>query len=128
MKLIKTTKKRETFELLFATRHLQAAMMTLRPGASSSPKPDNEHPRCEQWLFVVSGTGEARIGKESGRLRRIKLNAASLLLIEASELHQITNVGRLPLVTLNFYAPPAYRKDGEPRFLAKRPKFLPRLL
>jgi hypothetical protein len=28
------------------------------------------------------------------------------------ERHEIRNTGRAPLRTLNFYVPPAYRKDG----------------
>jgi len=82
--------------------------MTLQPGGSSSDKPENEHPRSEQWLLVISGTGRARVSS-----RTVSLRARSLLLIEKGEPHQITNTGRAPLVTLNFYSPPAYRKDGK---------------
>ena len=108
MKLLATTKHRREFEVLIATRSTQAAMMTLRPGGSSSDEPENEHPQSEQWLFVVSGTGRARVAGRSARLR-----PGSLLLIEKGEPHQITNTGRSSLVTVNFYSPPAYRKDGE---------------
>jgi mannose-6-phosphate isomerase-like protein (cupin superfamily) len=89
--------------------------MTLRPGASSDDEPSNEHPDCEQWLFVISGNGEAVIGKRRGALRRVPLTANSLLLIEKGELHQIKNLGRRAMVTINFYVPPAYDIDGEPR-------------
>ena len=34
-------------------------------------------------------------------------------LIEKGEAHRITNTGRSPLVTLNFYVPPAYTSEGE---------------
>lgn len=108
MKLIQTGKHRKEFDVLLSTRSSQAAMMTLQPGGSSSDEPENEHSRSEQWLFVISGTGRARV---SGRT--IWLRPRSLLLIEKGEPHQITNTGRSPLVTLNFYAPLAYRKDGE---------------
>jgi mannose-6-phosphate isomerase-like protein (cupin superfamily) len=54
-------------------------------------------------LYVVSGTGKAVVaGKEK------KLQPGSLLLIEASETHEIMNTGSTVLRTLNFYAPPAY--------------------
>jgi len=33
-------------------------------------------------------------------------------LVERGEVHQITNTSRQPLVTVNFYVPPAYKKDG----------------
>jgi mannose-6-phosphate isomerase-like protein (cupin superfamily) len=46
--------------------------------------------------------------------RRHKLSAGNLLLIEKKQKHQIRNTGRTLLRTLNFYVPPAYRKDGNP--------------
>ncbi len=109
MKHFKTGSNRGFFEVLASTKSAQAAMMTLRPGQSSGEYA-NEHPRSEQWLFVISGAGTARVGK-----RRIALREHSLLLIEKGEAHQVTNSGRQPLVTLNFYSPPAYTKEGELR-------------
>jgi mannose-6-phosphate isomerase-like protein (cupin superfamily) len=109
MKHIKTGSKRSFFDILATTRSAQAAMMILGPGQSTG-EPDNEHPHSEQWLFVVSGTGKALVNK-----RRVDLRENSLLLIEKGEIHQITNTGRKRLVTLSFYAPAAYTKDGEPK-------------
>ncbi len=91
-------------------------MMTLKPGQSTSDAPENEHPRCEQWLFVLSGTGRAVVGN-----RRVAIKPNSLLLIEKGEPHQIKNTGRTPLVTLNFYAPPAYTKAGDLKLMARVP-------
>jgi mannose-6-phosphate isomerase-like protein (cupin superfamily) len=109
MKLITTGKHRRSFAPLHATRTSQAAMMTLAPGAKTQEDSTNEHARSEQWLYVVSGTGSARVGK-----RTLKLKTGSLLLIEKREPHQIKCTGRHPLVTFNVYAPPAYGSDGEP--------------
>jgi mannose-6-phosphate isomerase-like protein (cupin superfamily) len=114
MKHVKTGNKRGKFNLLASTREVQAAMMTLRPGGASDDEPSNEHSGSEQWLFVISGSGEAKIGKRDGHLRRIKLEAGSLLIIEKGELHQIVNTGKRSLRTINFYAPPAYDEEGEP--------------
>jgi hypothetical protein len=44
----------------------------------------------------------------------------SLLLIERKENHQVSNTGRGLLRTLNFYVPPAYRRDGNPRSRGKK--------
>ena len=63
---------------------------------------------------MIAGTGEAVIGRR-GAVRRVKLQANSLLLIEKAELHQIKNTGRRSLVTINFYVPPAYDAKGEPK-------------
>lgn len=88
--------------------------MTLRPGDSSSESSGNEHGWAEQWLYVVAGSGIARVSGRSVRLRE-----GSLLLIRKRERHVIENTGRTHLVTINVYAPPAYGPDGEPR---KRPR------
>jgi mannose-6-phosphate isomerase-like protein (cupin superfamily) len=115
MKHVQTTKHRAKFDVMLSTRSCQAAMMVLRPGDSSSDEPENEHPRCEQWVYVVSGTGRATTGKQ-----RVDLKEGSLLLIEKDEPHQVTCTGRRPLVTVNFYAPPAYTSDGDVKLTAKR--------
>ena len=110
MNLIPTRNHRGEFDVLVSTRTAQAAMMTLPLGGTSSDDPQNEHPWAEQWLFVISGTGTARAGTRS-----VKLRERDLLLIERREIHQIKNTGRAPLVTINFYVPPAYTSAGERR-------------
>jgi mannose-6-phosphate isomerase-like protein (cupin superfamily) len=96
--------------------------MVLQPGGASDDEQSNEHPRSEQWLFVISGTGEAIIGKRRASLRRVALRENSLLVIERGELHQIKNTGRQALRTINVYIPPAYEKDLRPRHSARRPR------
>jgi mannose-6-phosphate isomerase-like protein (cupin superfamily) len=107
MRHIKTADTKAFFKVVESTPSAQAAMMVLQPGQSTG-EPQNEHPHSEQWLFVVSGIGKALVNK-----RRVDLRGKSLLLINKGEVHQITNTGQRPLVTLNFYVPPAYTKDGE---------------
>lgn len=116
MKLIATGSKRSVFDVLHSSGNAQAAMMTLRPGGASSDQAENEHPRCEQWLFVLSGSGRATVGKRS-----VELKANSLLLIEKGERHRILNTGRKMLITFNFYVPPAYTKRGDLKVLARVP-------
>lgn len=81
--------------------------MTLAPGDAEGG-PENRHRGADQWLYVVDGTGVARIGG-----KRIPLRAGSLVLIEHGDRHEIRNTGRRPLRTLNFYSPPAYTKSGD---------------
>lgn len=109
MKIISTGKHRKEFAVVLSSRSTQAGMMILQPGSASSDEPENEHPRSEQWLFVIGGTGRARVGR-----RTVALKPNALLLIEKGEGHQIINTGRKPLRTINFYSPPAYRKNGSP--------------
>src|SRR6266550_2481737 len=108
MKHIDTSKHRGFFKVLADGDSSQAAMMVLRPGQSSSDEPTDEHPRCEQWLFVIRGSGRATNGR-----KRIALKPNSLLLIEKNERHQIINTGKTQLVTLNLYSPRAYTKAGD---------------
>jgi oxalate decarboxylase/phosphoglucose isomerase-like protein (cupin superfamily) len=115
MKHQKTTAFRGEFDPVVATRGAQAAMMNLNRGSACDDEPSNEHPRAEQWLYVISGMGTATVGRKRGALRRVRLGPGSLLIIERGELHQIRNTGRRPLRTINLYIPPAYRHDGKVR-------------
>lgn len=119
MKHINTSKHRGFFKVILNGASAQAAMMVLRPGQSSSDEPVNEHPRCEQWLFVISGAGRA-----TNTQRSLALKPNSLLLIEKNEPHRIMNTGRKPLVTLNLYGPPAYTKGGDVKVMARVPSVM----
>ena len=96
------------FKVVLETRTSQGAVMVIKPGESTSDGPENEHPKAEQWVYVVAGTGRAIVGKT-----RRALKEGSLLVIERGEPHQITNTGRREMVTVNVYVPPAYTKEGE---------------
>jgi mannose-6-phosphate isomerase-like protein (cupin superfamily) len=82
--------------------------MVLAPGDAEGGS-DNRHRGADQWLYVLSGNGEAIVNR-----KRHKLSAGSLLFIERRERHQVKNTGRGLLRTLNFYVPPAYKKSGDP--------------
>jgi mannose-6-phosphate isomerase-like protein (cupin superfamily) len=120
MKHVATDKHREKFDVIAITRDAQAAMMTLRRGEVSDDEVSNEHPRCEQWLYVIAGAGAATVVHSRGRRRIVKLQAGSLLTIEKGERHQIRNTGWRQLKTINFYVPPAYTADGEVKKSAKK--------
>jgi mannose-6-phosphate isomerase-like protein (cupin superfamily) len=96
------------FRVIPGNRSSQAAEMVLAPGDAEGGA-GNRHRGADQWLFVVSGRGEAIV---SGK--RHALRPGSLLLIEKTEEHEIRNTGGALLRTLNFYSPPAYREDGNP--------------
>ena len=91
------------FRVLYQSGTSQAAAMTLRPGETSRDDVGNEHAFAEQWLFVVSGHGVARVGDSE-----VELRPGALLLVERGEPHQIRCTGLDPLVTLDLYVPPAY--------------------
>lgn len=103
----KTLQFGERFKVVLGNHRSQAAQMVLAPGKSEGNR-DNRHARADQWLFVVSGVGVARING-----KRYSLRDGSLFLIEHGDRHEVRNVGRAPLMTLNFYVPPGYKPDGD---------------
>ena len=119
MKHISVSKQRGKFRRLAATAGAQAILMSLNPGESSEDSPENENPRCEQWMYVISGQGEV-IVETNGKRRKTTISAGSLVLIEKRELHQVTALGSTPLVSVNLYVPPAYGPDGKPLPRARR--------
>jgi len=110
-----TLRYRKKFTVLMQSESVQLATMVLKTGERSGEDSHNEHPLAEQWLIVMSGSGTARVGSRS-----VKIKAGSVLLIQKRERHLITATSKEPLVTVNLYAPPAYSKDGEVLRRAKR--------
>src|SRR3954462_13818709 len=96
------------FRVAFGNRRSQAAEMILPPGDAEGDS-RNRHRGADQWLYVVSGTGTAKVNG-----KRYALATGSLMLIERGDEHEVRAPGRAPLRTLNVYVPPAYRRDGEP--------------
>ena len=101
------------FRVAFEVRRAQAAEMVIPPGDAEGG-PDNRHRGADQWLFVVAGRRQATVEVE-GRKRRVALGPGTLLVIEKGERHEVRNTGRTLLRTLNFYYPPAFAKDGDPK-------------
>ncbi len=115
MQHLNISDSRQEFKIILDTSDVQAAVMNLHAGATSDDQPRNEHSDSEQWLFVISGSGEATVGKSHQALRQVPLRKDSLLVIEKGEIHQIKNTGNVPLRTINFYVPPAYDANGKPK-------------
>ena len=96
------------FSVALGNRRAEAATMVIDPGDAEGGW-GNRHRGSDQWLFVLSGNGTARLGRT-----RLALRAGTLLLIERGTDHEIRNTGGTPLRTLNVYVPPAYTKSGDP--------------
>lgn len=94
------------FRVAMKNARAEAAEMVIAPGDAEGDE-RNRHQGADQWLYVVGGKGQARVGT-----RRVELKSGSLLLIERGRTHQVRNTGRRPLRTLNFYVPPAYGRSG----------------
>jgi mannose-6-phosphate isomerase-like protein (cupin superfamily) len=102
------------FHVVLGNPRSQAAQMVLKPGKAEGDS-HNRHRGADQWLYVVAGTGVAKVNK-----RRYPLKAGSLLLIEHGDEHEICNNSRGLLKTLNFYVPPAYDSKGDELSPGKR--------
>ena len=105
----KTLRFGKGFRVAFEVRKAQAAEMVIAPGGSEGG-PDNRHRGADQWLFVLSGSGVATVEG-----RRVPLKAGTLLVIEKGERHEVRSTGRTLLKTLNFYYPPAFDSEGDPK-------------
>jgi mannose-6-phosphate isomerase-like protein (cupin superfamily) len=95
------------FKVIVGNVRSQAAHMVIAPGDAEGG-PDNRHQGADQWLYVVSGRGVVKVGKQ-----RLPLRAGTLVLIEHGDRHEVRNNGRVPLKTLNLYVPPAYTPSGD---------------
>ena len=95
------------FTVALTNRRAQAAQMVIPPGRAEGGA-RNRHRGADQWLYVVSGTGLARVNG-----RRSRLRAGSLMVIEHGDEHEIRATGHMPLRTLNLYVPPAYGAGGD---------------
>lgn len=96
------------FRVLPGNLRSQAAEMVLAVGDAEGDA-ENRHRGSDQWLFVVAGSGTARING-----KRYSLRPGTLMFIERGDRHEIKNTGRGLLRTLNVYVPPAYTPRGEP--------------
>jgi len=94
-------------------------MMVLRPGETSDEELGNEHPRSEQWVYVVAGNGSVRVAAKAKNIRTQRIRTGDVVLIEKGERHQFKNTGGKTLRTLNLYSPPAYTANGEIKPKAK---------
>jgi mannose-6-phosphate isomerase-like protein (cupin superfamily) len=65
----------------------QCAAMAIPPGGSEGG-PENCHRGADQWLFVVEGKGVATVNN-----RKIELEVGTMLLIEAGDVHEISQLG-----------------------------------
>jgi mannose-6-phosphate isomerase-like protein (cupin superfamily) len=103
----------EGFRVAFDVREGQAAEMVIAPGDSEGG-PHNRHRGADQWLFVVAGSGIAKVTDAAGKRQQVDLVPGVLLVIEHGERHEIDNTGSELLKTLNWYYPPAFDATGDP--------------
>lgn len=102
------------FRLGVGNDRSQCAVMVLARGGVEGDS-ENRHRGADQWLYVVSGTGAAKING-----REVPLSAGTMMLIERGDTHEIRNTGRSLLKTVSVYVPPAYRDEETELPVGKR--------
>ncbi|HEY6130484.1 MAG TPA: cupin domain-containing protein [Halioglobus sp.] len=95
------------FRVAIGNDRSQAAEMVIAPGDAEGDR-ENRHRHSDQWLYVVAGTGKARVNDKAYPLR-----PGTLMLIEHRDRHEIKNTGKELLRTINFYVPPGFKKNGD---------------
>lgn len=90
------------FNLLSTTDRSQAATLVVPPNQRVGG-PDNVHKAADQWLCVLAGEGRAAVADVA-----VELGPGALILIEAGEPLEISNLSGAPLETVNIYTPAAY--------------------
>jgi mannose-6-phosphate isomerase-like protein (cupin superfamily) len=90
--------------VLWTGKYAQLVVMTIPPGGEIGAE---VHPDTDQILAVVSGVGEATLGK---RTRTIE--AGDVVAVAAGTEHNVVNAGPLPLVLSTVYGPPEHAADA----------------
>ena len=102
------------FHILAGDERSQAGTLVIQPGKQVGGVA-NKHRGADQWIYVESGSGEAKIDGAT-----FALGKGSLILIQRTEAHGFRNTGSAPLNILTFYVPPAY-DENENELPAGRP-------
>ncbi len=94
--------RRRTQNIVGGASPIQAAnfcmgRVTLEPDGGQVPWHNQEQ---EEIYFISSGTGEACLGEE-----KTVLTAGQAMYIPPRAFHQLTNIGKEPLVMIYVYAP-----------------------
>lgn len=94
--------RRRTQNLVGGASPIQTAQfsmgyVTLEPNGGQVPWHNQEQ---EEVYFIVEGTGEMCLGREQHLLK-----SGQVVFIPSGEFHQLTNVGKTPLIMIYCYGP-----------------------
>ncbi|MCL5006761.1 MAG: cupin domain-containing protein [Patescibacteria group bacterium] len=97
--VFKKAKENENFrKVLFTGKNSQLVVMSVPPQEEIG---EETHPRVEQTLFFLSGTGRAVLdGKVS------QISAGSAVVVTPGTKHNFFNTGVEPLTIITVYSPP----------------------
>ena len=102
--ILKLARENDYFRRVLLTTELsQLVVMSILPGEDIG---EETHDGIDQILSIVSGSGAAMIGGETGSIK-----AGSIVVVPAGTRHNFINTGNEPLKLYTVYAPPDH-KDG----------------
>lgn len=95
------------FHVLIGDEHSQAATLVVEPGGKVGGA-HNRHGGADQWIYVLSGKGEATVAGET-----FAIAPGALVLIQRGDGHGFRNTGSANLEMLTLYVPPAYDENED---------------
>lgn len=82
------------------TRHIAAALVSLRPGALREL---HWHPNASEWQFWLAGKGRMSVIMNEGRARTMDFNANDVGFVPRVATHYIENTGDTDVVFLEMF-------------------------
>jgi oxalate decarboxylase len=83
-----------------ATKHIAAAMVTLKPGAMREL---HWHPNASEWQFWLAGKGRMTIVMNEGKARTMDFNANDVGYVPRVAGHYIENTGNTDVTFLEMF-------------------------
>jgi|SRR5690625_602165 len=78
--------------------NMSVCVIRVLPG--ESVKPAHSHPKSEELIYIINGSGKVMIEDEVGDVR-----AGSAILFEKGKIHMLKNTGDLEMKVICFFAP-----------------------
>lgn len=79
-------------------KNLSVCVIRVLPG--EAVRPAHSHPKSEELIYIIGGSGKVMIDKEVGDVR-----AGSAILFEQGKIHMLKNTGDIEMKVICFFAP-----------------------
>jgi quercetin dioxygenase-like cupin family protein len=81
-----------------AAKNLSVCVIRVLPG--ETVRPAHSHPKSEELIYILNGSGKVMIEGEVGEVR-----AGSAILFEEGKIHMLKNTGNTEMKVICFFAP-----------------------
>ena len=76
------------------------SVCTIRVLPGEEVRPAHSHPKSEELIYIIKGTGKVMIENEVGNVR-----AGSAVLFEQGKIHILKNTGKIEMKVICFFSP-----------------------